>query len=143
MGNGEKEKDRPDAGLRSLDHCERIYSIPRLPFHGVESSLTALPTDRTQLPLWRYWPRQKLLPLVRYETPYLAWFQEKIRSPSLDAYFAFAANLGTHTFFTVFLPVLFWCGHTRFGRGYVELAWATSKGEGPGKIQSNGVANLF
>lgn len=85
--------------------------------------LTALSTDRSQLPTWRYWPRQTLLPLVRYETPYLAWFQEKIRSPSLDSYFAFAANLGTHTFFTVFLPILFWCGYPRIGRGYVELAW--------------------
>lgn len=28
------------------------------------------------------------------------------------------ANLGTHTFFMIFLPILFWCGWTSIGRGY-------------------------
>ncbi|RAH44973.1 PAP2 domain protein [Aspergillus brunneoviolaceus CBS 621.78] len=88
---------QPDAGLRSLNHY------------------------RNQLPLWRYWPRQKLLPLIRFETPYLAWCQEKIRTPTLDSYFAFTANLGTHTFFMVFLPILFWCGYASLGRGMVHL----------------------
>ncbi|EAU33877.1 conserved hypothetical protein [Aspergillus terreus NIH2624] len=87
----------PDAGLRSLNHY------------------------RNQLPSWRYWPRQKLLPLIRYETPYLAWCQEKVRTPALDSYFAFTANLGTHTFFMVFLPILFWCGYPNLGRGMVDL----------------------
>ncbi|OJJ51117.1 hypothetical protein ASPZODRAFT_127130 [Penicilliopsis zonata CBS 506.65] len=94
---GQEKKDRPDAGLRSLNHY------------------------RNALPTWRYWPREKLLPLVRYETPYLAWFQDKIRTPTLDSYFAFTANLGTHTFFMVFLPILFWCGYTSLGRGMVHI----------------------
>ncbi|KAJ5620343.1 Phosphatidic acid phosphatase type 2/haloperoxidase [Penicillium lagena] len=94
---GEAAKDQPDAGLKSLNH----YSI--------------------RLPLWRYWPRQKLLPLIRYETPYLAWLQEKVRTPALDSYFAFTANLGTHTFFMVFLPFLFWCGSNDLGRGLVRI----------------------
>ncbi|KAL2002849.1 hypothetical protein VTN02DRAFT_5746 [Thermoascus thermophilus] len=89
--------ERPDAGLRSLNHYQN------------------------KLPAWRYWPRQKLLPLVRYETPYLAWLQENIRTPSLDSYFAFTANLGTHTFFMVFLPILFWCGYTSLGRGVIHI----------------------
>ncbi|OOQ88004.1 PAP2 domain protein [Penicillium brasilianum] len=97
MGKTSGAKDQPDAGLRSLDHYAN------------------------QLPLWRYWPRQKLIPLVRYETPYLAWVQEKVRTPTLDSYFAFTANLGTHTFFMVFLPFLFWCGHTSLGRGLVHI----------------------
>ncbi|PWY86810.1 sphingoid base-phosphate phosphatase [Aspergillus heteromorphus CBS 117.55] len=95
MANGKNSE--PDAGLKSLDHY------------------------RNKLPPWRYWPRQKLLPLIRYETPYLAWFQGKIRTPALDSYFAFTANLGTHTFFMVFLPFLFWCGHASLGRGMVHL----------------------
>ncbi|KAJ5279221.1 Dihydrosphingosine 1-phosphate phosphatase [Penicillium angulare] len=94
---GKIAKDQPDAGLKSLNH----YS--------------------NRLPLWRYWPRQKLLPLIRYETPYLAWVQEKVRTPALDSYFAFTANLGTHTFFMVFLPFLFWCGHNSLGRGMVHI----------------------
>ncbi|KAJ6036742.1 Dihydrosphingosine 1-phosphate phosphatase [Penicillium herquei] len=94
---GKVTNGEPDAGLKSLNH----YS--------------------NRLPLWRYWPRQKLLPLIRYETPYLAWVQEKVRTPTLDSYFAFTANLGTHTFFMVFLPFLFWCGHTSLGRGLVHI----------------------
>ncbi|RFU31428.1 Peroxidase, partial [Scytalidium lignicola] len=87
----------PDAGLRSLDHYKR------------------------KLPKWRYDLRQSVLPLVRKETPYLAWMQDKMRSPALDSYFAVTANLGTHTFFMVCLPILFWCGHTSLGRGMVHI----------------------
>ncbi|KAH8696603.1 PAP2 domain protein [Talaromyces proteolyticus] len=92
-----KPNGQPDAGLRSLNHYQN------------------------RLPKWRYWPRQKILPLVRYETPYLAWLQEKMRSPTLDSYFAFTANLGTHTFFTVFLPILFWSGYSTLGRGMLNV----------------------
>jgi hypothetical protein len=57
---------------------------------------------------------------VRWETPWLAYMQEKIRSPALDVYFAYTANLGTHTFFMIFLPIQFWCGYTSVGRAYVD-----------------------
>jgi hypothetical protein len=104
---------RPDAGLRSLNHCTHTCFL-ELTAH---LELTSFSLDRNQLPLWRYVPRQKLLPLVRYETPYLAWCQEKVRTPALDSYFAFSANLGTHTFYLVFLPILFWGGYPSLGRG--------------------------
>jgi hypothetical protein len=75
--------------------------------------------DKNKLPRWRYVLREQLLPLIRWETPYLAWFQANLRSPALDSYFAISANLGTHTFFMIMLPILFWCGYTSLGRGYV------------------------
>ncbi|KAH8601317.1 sphingosine-1-phosphate phosphohydrolase-like protein [Bisporella sp. PMI_857] len=90
-------EDVIDAGLRSLDHYKRKLSP------------------------WRYSLRQRLLPLIRWETPYLAWMQHNMRSPALDSYFAITANLGTHTFFMVVLPILFWCGHTSLGRGMVHI----------------------
>ncbi|KAK5458189.1 Long-chain base-1-phosphate phosphatase [Exophiala xenobiotica] len=93
----DKEKNRPDAGLRSLDH----YKI--------------------RLPKWRYNLRERLLPIVRWETPYVAWLQDSLRTPALDTYFAFSANLGTHTAFMVLLPILFWCGHTGIGRGMTHV----------------------
>ena len=101
------------ASLFLIDHSHHEFSTH-------QQLLTSVATliDSNRLPLWRYWPRQKLLPLIRYETPYLAWAQERVRTPTLDSYFAFTANLGTHTFFMVFLPFLFWCGHTSLGRGY-------------------------
>lgn len=73
------------------------------------------------MPAWRYYLRQKALPLVRWETPYLAWFQNAARTPALDSYFAITANLGTHTFFMIGLPILFWCGHPAFGKGLVHI----------------------
>ncbi|KAF2671871.1 PAP2 domain protein [Microthyrium microscopicum] len=73
------------------------------------------------LPKWRYILRQWVLPLVRAETPPLAKMQSLARAPFLDSYFAFAANLGTHTFFMIFLPVLFWCGYNEYGRALVNL----------------------
>ncbi|KAI0518152.1 PAP2-domain-containing protein [Xylaria bambusicola] len=86
-----------DAGLRSLDHYKRA------------------------LPKWRYDLRQQALPLIRWETPYLAWLQAKLRSPALDSYFAITANLGTHTFFMIGLPIMFWCGFASFGKGLVHI----------------------
>lgn len=50
--------------------------------------------------------------------------QDKLRTPFLDAYFAYTANLGTHTFFMIFLPIQFWCGYTSVGRAYVERGLA-------------------
>ncbi|KAI8944785.1 PAP2 superfamily-domain-containing protein, partial [Xylaria longipes] len=95
--NGEKREAVIDAGLRSLDHYKRA------------------------LPKWRYDLRQRALPLIRWETPYLAWLQAKLRSPALDSYFAITANLGTHTFFMIGLPIMFWCGFASFGKGLVHI----------------------
>ncbi|KEZ46091.1 PAP2 superfamily protein [Scedosporium apiospermum] len=87
----------PDAGLRSLDHYKRA------------------------LPTWRYAVRQFLLPIIRWETPYLAYFQGAVRTPLLDSYFAITANLGTHTFYMVGLPLLFWCGYSSYGKALVHV----------------------
>lgn len=123
-----KVRQRPARGWAEEHQSLYVSCIPPcavvpLPETTLQQSLTQLRlrlgVDSTQLPLWRYWPRQKLLPLIRYETPYLAWVQGIVRNPTLDSYFAFTANLGTHTFFMVFLPFLFWCGHTSLGRAYV------------------------
>ncbi|GAP93139.1 putative PAP2 superfamily protein [Rosellinia necatrix] len=94
---GQEEEVIIDAGLRSLDHYKR------------------------SLPKWRYDLRQRALPLIRWETPYLAWLQAKLRSPALDSYFAITANLGTHTFFMIGLPIMFWCGFASFGKGLVHI----------------------
>lgn len=58
---------------------------------------------------------------MRLETPYLAYLQSSARTPFLDSYFAFTANMGTHTFFMVGLPVMFWLGHAAFGIAMVNV----------------------
>ena len=90
--------DKLDAGLRSLDHCMTFYLMYCIVAKGI--------VDKHKLPQWRYLPRQRLLPVVRWETPYLAALQSRMRSPALDSYFSITANLGTHTFFMIFLPIL-------------------------------------
>jgi len=87
----------PDAGLRGLGHYER------------------------RLPRWRFWLRQHLIPIVRWETPYLAGVQSNCRTPALDTYFAFTANLGTHTFFMTALPICIWCGYPDAGVALVHM----------------------
>ncbi|KAF8242614.1 hypothetical protein K440DRAFT_656481 [Wilcoxina mikolae CBS 423.85] len=74
-----------------------------------------------RLPRWRYVVRQNLLVFVLWETPYLASMQEYLRNPLFDAYFAFTANLGTHTFFMIILPILFWLGYSAHARGVVHV----------------------
>nr|POE82673.1 dihydrosphingosine 1-phosphate phosphatase [Quercus suber] len=87
----------PDAGMKGIDHYER------------------------RLPAWRFALRKWLIPVVRWETPYLAYFQETCRSPFLDSYFAISANLGTHTFFMTALPMCFWCGYPDLGLALVQM----------------------
>lgn len=94
---GEIKLDKLDAGTKGLSHYE------------------------IRLSKWRYRLREKLLPVVRWETPYLAWFQATLRSPALDTYFSTSANLGTHTFYMVMLPIMFWCGYTSLARGMVHI----------------------
>ncbi|KAL1798603.1 hypothetical protein ACET3X_002640 [Alternaria dauci] len=83
-----------------------------------------------RLPAWRNALRNRLIPIVRWETPWLALMQDKLRSPALDSYFAYTANLGTHTFFMVFLPIQFWCGYTSIGRATVFMLAAGVYGTG-------------
>jgi hypothetical protein len=105
-------RKQTDAGMRHLDHCELLLSL-----YYVEEGIL-IDADAARLPQWRYYLRQWLIPIVRAETPYLALLQSKLRTPMLDSYFALTANLGTHTFFMIMLPILFWCGYTTFARAY-------------------------
>jgi membrane-associated phospholipid phosphatase len=87
-------KDR-DAGNRPLDHY------------------------KNRLPPFRNRWRNAILPIIRWETPILAAIQRKLRNPFFDIYFALSANLGTHNFYVLMLPVSFWYGHSEFGRSLV------------------------
>lgn len=86
-----------DAGNRSSDHYKSRLS-----------------------PL-RYKIRSWCLPIVRKETQILANLQAKIRYPILDFYFAWTANLASHTFYVLMLPPLFWFGASKMGRDLVAV----------------------
>ncbi|CAO3697644.1 unnamed protein product [Rhizopus microsporus] len=47
--------------------------------------------------------------------------QKSIRTSAFDSYFVWTANLGTHTFFMIFLPILIWFGNVEIGRNVCFL----------------------
>ncbi|KAI8138527.1 PAP2 superfamily-domain-containing protein [Fennellomyces sp. T-0311] len=71
---------------------------------------------------WRSKIRRWLIPLVRAETPYIAKLQNTIRTPVLDSYFLWTANLGTHTFFMIFLPILVWFDASNMAKSIACMA---------------------
>ncbi|PPQ67328.1 hypothetical protein CVT26_007249 [Gymnopilus dilepis] len=71
----------------------------------------------TTLPWWRAGLRRRLVTTVQWESKIIAKMQEKIRTPWLDAYFVYTSTLGTHTFFMIILPALFFFGYDELGRG--------------------------
>ncbi|PPQ66638.1 hypothetical protein CVT24_006930 [Panaeolus cyanescens] len=96
------------------------YDINRL-----KSKLGALGADGaagkdvydTTLPWWRAAIRRRLVRAVRTESEIIAKMQKVIRTPWLDAYFVYTSSLGTHTFFMILLPSVFFFGHDEMGRG--------------------------
>lgn len=69
----------------------------------------------------QYKIRNILLPYIRAETPILGDIQQRSRSKFLDHYFTQAANLGSHTFYVLLLPLSFWLGYSLFGRNLVYV----------------------
>lgn len=65
---------------------------------------------KNKLSKFRFNLRQKCLPIVRKETEILTKLQTKIRTPTLDFYFAWSANLASHTFYVLMLPLPTWFG---------------------------------
>lgn len=84
-----------DAGNQSNDH----YKLRLSPF--------------------RYKVRSKLLPLVRNETEHLDHLQKSCRSPILDFYFAWTANVASHTFYVLILPIPLWFGASTLARDLI------------------------
>lgn len=76
---------------------------------------------KSRLSPLRFKIRSWCLPLVRKETVVLAKLQAKIRHPALDMYFAWTANLASHTFYVLMLPPLFWFGASKMGRDLVAV----------------------
>lgn len=90
----------------------------------------------THLSWWRAGFRRKLVEVVQWESVIIAkmqvsaepchrqlrralmlHLQDKIRTPWLDAYFVYSSTLGTHTFFMILLPALFFFGYGEMARG--------------------------
>lgn len=89
------------------------------------------------LPKWRATLRLLAVRSLRREMPYLEWIQvspsivprtrnhadgsvgKTFRTPGRDVYFVKTSLLGTHSMYLISIPLIFWFGHGRTGRGYV------------------------
>jgi len=58
---------------------------------------------------------------VEREQLLLVQIQHRCHHPWLDPFFAYSTHLGTHTFFMLALPALFWFGYASVGRGMVVV----------------------
>lgn len=65
--------------------------------------------------------RRLIVAVLRAEAPFHERHQNFVRRPWLDRYFVNTSLLGTHSFFLVFLPMVFWLGSPRFGRGLINV----------------------
>lgn len=71
------------------------------------------------LPLYRFRLRNWFLPMIRKETEILTKIQSTLRTPALDYYFAWTANLASHTFYVLMLPISNWFGLAELARDLV------------------------
>lgn len=76
---------------------------------------------KSRLSPLRYKIRSKCLPIVRKETEILYSLQTKLRNPILDFYFAWTANLASHTFYVLMLPLPIWFGAGKLSRDLIYV----------------------
>lgn len=64
--------------------------------------------------------RHKIRPYIDYELPILEYIQSFHRN-WLDQYFMYSANVGSHTFYVLMLPLPAWCGSLNLLRDLVQV----------------------
>ena len=96
-----------------------IANVENSQLHEKDAGNKSSDHYKSRLAPWRFNFRHKCLPIVRKETEILARLQDSVRHPILDAYFAWTANLASHTFYVLMLPPLFWFGASKLGRDLV------------------------
>lgn len=69
------------------------------------------------LPPWRAAIRRFAMRNLEWESQCIGRMQRAIRTPWLDSFFVNTSSLGTHTFFMIALPALFFFGYPKIGRG--------------------------
>lgn len=72
----------------------------------------------SRLPFYAAFMRRQLLPLVKLELPLLEKIQQ-FHSHWLTMYFLLTANVGSHTFYVIMLPMGVWLGSLNFTRDLV------------------------
>ncbi|KAF5389763.1 hypothetical protein D9757_005973 [Collybiopsis confluens] len=90
----------------------------------------------------RSYLRSVLLPIVQRESHYVANIQKRFRSPWWDKYFVYTSALGTHTFFIILLPALFFFGFNVEGITNHEMGFGLLMIMGGGVYSSSFIKDL-
>ncbi|KAF9265034.1 acid phosphatase/Vanadium-dependent haloperoxidase [Marasmius fiardii PR-910] len=92
-------------------------------FHDARVPSGKQPSDiyEATLSWWRAGIRRQIVKTVKNESKVVARLQNVMRRPWLDAYFVYTSSLGTHTFFMVMLPIMFFFGYPEMGLGLVAV----------------------
>lgn len=115
--NGSTAKNRTNSKTTQSSTPQSVHDIA----DNTVKDAGNKPSDhyRHRLSPLRYRLREWCLPLVRKETDVLARWQAHVRHPLLDLYFAWTANLASHTFYVLMLPLPIWFGASVLARDLV------------------------
>ncbi|KAJ3714383.1 hypothetical protein C8R42DRAFT_241427 [Lentinula raphanica] len=107
----DERRDDPDA----LDDLDTLTDFSSSHYSPSEfSPSTSLSPLRSHL-------RSFLLSIVSRESHTIARLQKRYRTPFWDRYFVYTSSLGTHTFFMILLPAMFFFGARDVGMGLVMV----------------------
>lgn len=126
MSSSGVQRFTPSSGL-VLQECEQFPIVDKVEVLDNNKPQLARaeagngPNDhyKSKLSPLRYKIRSYFLPWIRKETELLAYVQASLRNPFLDIYFAWTANLASHTFYVLMLPLPMWFGASTMGRHLV------------------------
>lgn len=76
---------------------------------------------RSQMSAWRFKIRKCLIQSLDREMPKLISIQSACRSPALDWLMVHSSWLGSHSFFILTLPLLFWFGDSRAAAAQIYI----------------------
>lgn len=94
---------------------------PQISDHSNDAGNKSNNHYKERLSPFRYKLRSLILPLIRQETIYLAKMQSFLRCSVFDFYFAWTANLASHTFYVLMLPPPIWFGGSYLTRDLVYV----------------------
>ena len=113
-----KFRDKPHGSTHSTPMDQGLED------HSGDAGNQADDHYKQRLSPFRYKLRSYMLPVVRYETDVLYKLQSTLRNPIFDFYFAWTANLASHTFYILMLPPPVWFGASKMARDLVHvLGW--------------------
>lgn len=90
--------------------------------HDVGLADTAFYESRLHPAVFRV--RALLRPWIDYELPLITYIQSNFHTSFLTAFFLLTANLGSHTFYVLVLPLPIWLGHVELARDMILVLGA-------------------